>query len=31
VQRPILDDGDAAMIGRPRARAAAWAKTGKVV
>src|SRR6476469_4278174 len=25
LQRPILDDGSAAMIGRPRERAAAWA------
>lgn len=31
LQRPILDDGDAAMIGRPRARAAAWAQAGRVV
>lgn len=31
LQRPILDDGAAAMIGRPRARAAAWAAAGKVV
>ena len=31
LQRPILDDGDAAMIGRPRARAAAWARAGRVV
>ncbi|MFT4036165.1 MAG: ArsC/Spx/MgsR family protein [Patulibacter sp.] len=31
LQRPILDDGEAAMIGRPRARAAAWAAAGKVV
>jgi arsenate reductase len=31
LQRPILDDGTAAMIGRPRARAAAWAKAGRVV
>lgn len=31
LQRPILDDGEAAMIGRPRARAAAWATAGKVV
>jgi len=30
LQRPILDDGDAAMIGRPRARAAAWASAGGV-
>jgi arsenate reductase len=31
LQRPILDDGGAAMIGRPRARAAAWAQAGRVV
>jgi arsenate reductase len=31
LQRPILDDGDAAMIGRPRSRAAAWADAGRVV
>ena len=31
LQRPILDDGTAAMIGRPRSRAAAWAATGRVV
>jgi arsenate reductase len=31
LQRPILDDGTAAMIGRPRARAAAWAAAGHVV
>jgi arsenate reductase (glutaredoxin) len=31
LQRPILDDGTAAMIGRPRARAAAWAAAGRVV
>ena len=30
LQRPILDDGTAAMIGRPRSRAAAWAAAGKV-
>jgi arsenate reductase len=30
LQRPILDDGIAAMIGRPRARAAAWATAGRV-
>jgi arsenate reductase (glutaredoxin) len=30
LQRPILDDGAAAMIGRPRSRAAAWAQTGRV-
>jgi arsenate reductase (glutaredoxin) len=31
LQRPILDDGTAAMIGRPRSRAAAWAQAGHVV
>lgn len=31
LQRPILDDGTHAMIGRPRARAAAWAAAGRVV
>jgi len=31
LQRPILDDGTHAMIGRPRARAAAWAQAGRVV
>jgi len=31
LQRPILDDGAAAMIGRPRTRAAAWAAAGRVV
>jgi arsenate reductase len=31
LQRPILDDGTAAMIGRPRDRAAAWATAGRVV
>jgi arsenate reductase len=30
LQRPILDDGTTAMIGRPRSRAAAWAETGRV-
>jgi arsenate reductase len=30
LQRPILDDGSAAMIGRPRSRAADWAATGRV-
>jgi arsenate reductase len=30
LQRPILDDGSAAMIGRPRSRAAAWAAAGRV-
>ena len=30
LQRPILDDGQAAMIGRPRTRAAAWAEAGRV-
>jgi len=31
LQRPILDDGTAAMIGRPRSRAAEWAQAGRVV
>ena len=31
LQRPILDDGTHAMIGRPRSRAAAWAAAGHVV
>jgi arsenate reductase len=31
LQRPILDDGEAAMIGRPRSRAAAWAAAGRAV
>src|SRR5687768_14622454 len=31
LQRPILDDGTAAMIGRPRDRASAWAESGRVV
>ncbi len=31
LQRPILDDGERAMIGRPRSRAAAWAAAGRVV
>lgn len=31
LQRPILDDGTAAMIGRPRQRASAWAAAGRVV
>jgi arsenate reductase (glutaredoxin) len=31
LQRPILDDGEATMIGRPRSRPAEWAKAGKVV
>jgi len=30
LQRPILDDGTAAMIGRPRDRPAAWAAAGRV-
>ena len=30
LQRPILDDGAAVMIGRPRTRAAEWAATGRV-
>jgi arsenate reductase len=29
LQRPILDDGTAVMIGRPRTRAAVWATTGR--
>ena len=31
LQRPILDDGERAMIGRPRSRAAEWAQAGRVV
>jgi arsenate reductase len=31
LQRPILDDGTVAMIGRPRDRAVAWAAAGRVV
>src|SRR6478609_8614126 len=31
LQRPILDDGTATMIGRPRSRPAEWAKAGRVV
>ena len=30
LQRPILDDGTAVMVGRPRSRAAAWAAAGRV-
>lgn len=30
LQRPILDDGESAMIGRPRSRAADWAASGRV-
>jgi arsenate reductase len=30
LQRPILDDGEAAMIGRPRERANQWAITGEI-
>jgi len=30
LQRPILDDGTATMIGRPRSRAADWAAAGHV-
>lgn len=30
LQRPILDDGQAAMIGRPRSRVADWAAAGRV-
>jgi arsenate reductase len=29
LQRPILDDGEAVAIGRPRERHAAWAATGR--
>lgn len=31
LQRPILDDGERAMIGRPRSRAEEWAREGRVV
>lgn len=31
LQRPILDDGTSAMIGRPRSRAAAWAAAGRAI
>jgi len=31
LQRPILDDGTATMIGRPRSRPAEWAKAGRVI
>jgi arsenate reductase (glutaredoxin) len=31
LQRPILDDGTVAMIGRPRGRVDAWADAGRVV
>ena len=31
LQRPILDDGEATAIGRPRDRAARWAEAGRVV
>jgi arsenate reductase (glutaredoxin) len=31
LQRPILDDGTHAVIGRPRSRAAAWAQVGRAV
>lgn len=31
LQRPILDDGTRAMIGRPRSRAAEWAEAGRVI
>ena len=31
LQRPILDDGTVAMIGRPRSRAEAWARAGRPV
>ena len=30
LQRPILDDGTAAMIGRPRSRADQWATSGRL-
>jgi arsenate reductase len=30
LQRPILDDGERAMIGRPRTRALDWAAAGRV-
>ncbi|PTL59488.1 arsenate reductase family protein [Paraconexibacter algicola] len=30
LQRPILDDGERAQIGRPRSRAAEWAQAGRV-
>jgi arsenate reductase len=30
LQRPILDDGERAMIGRPRGRALDWATAGRV-
>lgn len=31
LQRPVLDDGTRAAIGRPRSRAEAWAQAGRVV
>ncbi|MEI2701399.1 MAG: ArsC/Spx/MgsR family protein [Baekduia sp.] len=31
LQRPILDDGTTAVIGRPRSRAEAWAREGRAV
>ena len=31
LQRPILDDGTSAVIGRPRDRARAWAQSGRAV
>ncbi len=30
LQRPILDDGERVMVGRPRERAAEWARTGRI-
>lgn len=31
LQRPILDDGTHVVIGRPRSRAQAWARSGRAV
>jgi len=31
LQRPILDDGTQVVIGRPRSRAEAWARSGRAV